>query len=44
VAAALIPFLSGLKLLGEWLGIGATQWITGGLGVLIAILEGLQQL
>jgi Protein of unknown function (DUF4231) len=44
VAAALIPFLSGLKLPGEWLGIGATQWITGGLGVLIAILESLQQL
>jgi hypothetical protein len=44
VAAALIPFLSGLKLPGEWLGVGAPQWITGGLGVLIAILEGLQQL
>jgi len=44
VAAALIPFLSGLKLSGEWLGIGATQWISGGLGVLIAILESLQQL
>ena len=44
VAAALIPFLSGLKLPGEWLGIGATQWISGSLGVLIAILESLQQL
>ena len=44
VAAALIPFLSGLKLSGEWLGIGVTQWISGGLGVLIAILESLQQL
>jgi hypothetical protein len=44
VAAALIPFLSGLKLPGEWLGIGVTQWITGSLGVLIAILESLQQL
>lgn len=44
VAAALIPFLSGLKLPGEWQGIATTQWISGGLGVLIAILESLQQL
>jgi Protein of unknown function (DUF4231) len=44
VAAALIPFVSGLKLSGEWLGIGVTQWISGGFGVLIAILESLQQL
>jgi hypothetical protein len=34
-AAALIPLMAG---------IGAPAWVTGGLGVLIALLEGLQQL
>jgi hypothetical protein len=34
-AAALIPFLAGLSL---------PQWVAGGLGVLIAVIEGLQQL
>jgi hypothetical protein len=42
VAAALIPFLVGLKL--QLAGINLSQWIVGGLGVLIAVLEGLQQL
>jgi Protein of unknown function (DUF4231) len=37
VAAALIPFLAGLNL-------PQFQWAIGGLGVLIAVLEGLQQL
>ena len=37
VAAALIPFLSGLQFL-------YSHWIVGGLGVLIAVMEGLQQL
>jgi hypothetical protein len=44
VAAALIPFLSGLDLKDQWLGIDITHWIVGGLGVLVAVLEGLQQL
>jgi hypothetical protein len=35
-AAALIPFMSGLP--------GAQSWHVGALGVLIAVLEGLQQL
>jgi Protein of unknown function (DUF4231) len=37
LAAALIPFLSGKPF-------PYSQWIIGGLGVLITILEGLQQL
>jgi len=37
VAAALIPFLAGLNPT-------KFQWAVGGLGVLIAVLEGLQQL
>jgi hypothetical protein len=44
VAAALIPFLSGLNLKKEWFGIEITHWVVGGLGVLIAVIEGLQQL
>jgi hypothetical protein len=35
LAAALIPFLAGLNV---------PQWIIGGLGVLIAVVEGLQQM
>ena len=35
LAAALIPFLVGLNIV--------QQWIVGGLGVLIAVMEGLQQ-
>jgi Protein of unknown function (DUF4231) len=42
VAAALIPFLVGLKF--SLAGIDLSQLIVGGLGVLIAVLEGLQQL
>jgi hypothetical protein len=42
VAAALIPFLISLKL--PLAGVNLSQWIVGGLGVLIAVLEGLQQL
>jgi hypothetical protein len=34
-AAAVIPFLAG---------IGTSAWMTGGLGVVIAVVEGLQQL
>jgi len=37
VAAALIPFLSGLNF-------RYSHWIVGGLGVLVTVLEGLQQL
>jgi Protein of unknown function (DUF4231) len=44
VAAALIPFLSGLSLKQEWFGIDLTHWIVGGLGVLITVIEGVQQL
>jgi hypothetical protein len=44
VSAALIPFLSGLNLKGELLGIDYTHWIVGGLGILVTIVEGLQQL
>lgn len=44
VAAALIPFLSGLNLKAQWLGIEITHWIVGGLGVLVTVIEGLQQL
>jgi hypothetical protein len=42
VAAALIPFLVGLKF--SLAGINLSQLIVGGLGVLISVLEGLQQL
>lgn len=42
VAAALIPFLVGLKLPLD--GENLSQWIVGGLGVLVTVLEGLQQL
>jgi hypothetical protein len=35
LAAALIPFLAGLNV---------PRWIIGGLGVLIAVIEGLQQM
>jgi hypothetical protein len=42
VAAALIPFLVGSKLPLD--GEKLSQWIVGGLGVLVTVLEGLQQL
>jgi hypothetical protein len=35
IGAALIPFMAGVK---------APPWLTGGLGVLIAVVEGIQQL
>jgi hypothetical protein len=37
VAAALIPFLSGVELIKPW------PWLIGALGVLIAVAEGIQQ-
>jgi hypothetical protein len=37
VAAALIPFLSGLDVIKPW------PWLVGALGVIIAIAEGMQQ-
>ncbi len=37
VAAALIPFLSGMEAIKPW------PWLVGALGVLIAIAEGVQQ-
>jgi hypothetical protein len=37
VAAALIPFLSGMEAIKPW------PWLVGALGVLIAVAEGIQQ-
>jgi len=38
VAAALIPFLSGMEAIRPW------PWLVGALGVLIAVAEGIQQI
>ena len=41
VAAAVIPFLAALSVKEVW---SSVHWITGGLGVLVTVFEGLLQL
>ena len=42
IMAALIPFVAGLSLSGEFGGIATGPFLTGALGVLVVVLEGVQ--